>query len=105
MVTYRGNSGHSHIADIGEIEVAICTLDEFEFDRVDLFKIDCEGYELQVLEGATKTLNRCTPTVLVEQKPGNGTRYGYGDRAALEFLQDLGARQVAAVSGDYVFVW
>ena len=41
-------------------------IDVMKLDRVDLMKIDVEGAELDVLEGAHDTLIRCKPTVIME---------------------------------------
>jgi FkbM family methyltransferase len=105
MTTYAGNSGHSHVADNGEIRAQMRTLDSFAFRDVDFLKIDTEGYELEVLRGAVRTLKRCKPVIIVEQKADNGRRYGYDDRAALPFLHAMGARVVAERARDYVLVW
>src|SRR5688572_10963581 len=56
MVTYAGNSGHSHVAETGETAVSMLTLDSFGFETVDFVKIDTEGYERQVILGAVDTL-------------------------------------------------
>lgn len=54
--------------------VEIRTLDSFALDKVDLIKIDVEGHELSVIEGAMDTLARCRPNLVVEiendHKPG-----------------------------------
>jgi FkbM family methyltransferase len=41
-------------------------LDDFELRDVSLIKIDAEGHELEVLEGARKTIESCRPVILVE---------------------------------------
>jgi FkbM family methyltransferase len=46
--------------------VAQTTLDLFEFDRTQMIKIDVEGMEMAVLEGAAKTIERCRPVLFVE---------------------------------------
>ena len=118
MTLYREHSMAAHIgpsrlglpkyeglSTAGEVAVPVKTLDSFGFEDVDFLKIDVEGFELQVLKGGIETLQRCKPTIIVEQKPGNGSRYGYGDQAALPWLQTKGAKLVAQTAGDYVFVW
>lgn len=105
LVKYPGNSGHTHIGGVGDAVARMRTLDSFGFDDVDFLKIDTEGFELQVLRGAVETLKRCKPVMIVEQKADNGSRYGYDDRAALPFLQAMGARVVAERARDYVLVW
>jgi FkbM family methyltransferase len=88
-------------------QVEQVTLDRFGFDDVDFIKIDCEGYELFVLQGAVETLRRCKPTVIVEQKPETGgpDRYGIGERDAVDFLVGMGAKLRDGIQGDYILSW
>ena len=46
--------------------VPLTTVDRFEFAQVHLMKIDAEGMEMQVLEGAMNTLRRCRPVLFLE---------------------------------------
>ena len=45
----------------------LVSLDSQNFKRVDFIKIDVEGMELEVLNGASKILKRSRPVMLVEQ--------------------------------------
>ena len=49
------------------VNVRKLTIDEFNLPRVDLIKIDIEGMELEALEGATGTINRSHPVMLIEK--------------------------------------
>jgi FkbM family methyltransferase len=80
------------------------TLDSGDFNTLDFLKIDCEGYELNVLKGAEETIARCRPVIIVEQKPGNGSKYGYRDDAAVDWLEDRGYRLDKVLAGDYIMV-
>lgn len=42
------------------------TIDSFALERLDLVKIDVEGMELDVLEGAMATIRRCAPVMVIE---------------------------------------
>jgi FkbM family methyltransferase len=42
-------------------------LDEYGLSRVDLIKLDVEGMELEALEGARQTIERCRPIMLIEK--------------------------------------
>lgn len=42
------------------------TIDSLYLERLDLIKIDVEGMELDVLEGAKATIRRCSPVMVIE---------------------------------------
>ena len=46
--------------------VSLLTLDSFNFQEVSMIKIDVEGHELSVLEGAKDTLSRWKPALIIE---------------------------------------
>jgi len=50
---------------VGE-SVQIATLDSFVIPQCRLLKIDVEGMELEVLKGATETIQRCQPILYIE---------------------------------------
>jgi FkbM family methyltransferase len=102
MVTSAGSSGDTHIELGGSTWVK--PLDDWGFDNVDFLKIDCEGYELEVLRGAAVMLTNSDPTVIVEQKPGRAQRYDFGETEAVDYLQTLDYELWRAVSGDYIMV-
>lgn len=79
------------------------TLDAFQFAVVDFLKIDCEGYEAFVIEGARETLRRCRPAVLVEQK--GGAVYGRPVDEAVTLLEALGAQRVWVSGGDHLLTF
>lgn len=71
------------------VPVEVRTLDEVLAGRaVELLKIDVEGFELPVLQGAPETISR-TNCVLLELN-GSGARYGWHDGAVAEILFDAG---------------
>jgi FkbM family methyltransferase len=67
-------SGYAHLEDNQNFEggqiVNMTTLDTFlsinQLPRIDLIKIDVEGFELEVLKGATSTISKLKPVILYE---------------------------------------
>jgi FkbM family methyltransferase len=63
-------SGHATFNElVGPAEaivVPVRTLDEYQFTDVSLLKVDVEGHELEVLQGASRTIDRERPVILVE---------------------------------------
>ena len=60
MIITEGNSGHSHLDPdtLGTGDVQVVKLDNLNMEDVDYIKIDCEGYEYRVLQGAEQTVKR-----------------------------------------------
>jgi len=98
------NTGASFVRDAEKGAVPLKRLDEYRLEQLDFLKVDVEGYERFVLEGALDTLTRCRPVVIIEQKSFS-ERYGVEQYAALEFLQSLGATVVHRVVHDFVLAW
>jgi FkbM family methyltransferase len=60
--------------------------------RIDLIKIDVEGGELMVLEGAVQTLRRCKPVVIFEHGIGASDLYGSTPEKVFDLLEGCGLR-------------
>jgi len=83
---------HNFIDSSGTgIEVAERRLDQLDTgeSRISLLKIDVEGYERFVLEGAAKTLER-TECVFFESWDRHFARYDYSSTDLLRWLRDRG---------------
>jgi FkbM family methyltransferase len=52
----------------GEFEVECSTIDDLQLGRCKLIKIDVDGHELEVLNGAIKTIKRCRPVIYIENE-------------------------------------
>ena len=74
MERHGENSGCWRVR--GGTDARISRLDDFNFSGVDLIKIDVEGYEGCVLQGAEKTLAEFKPVVVIEEN-GLGKKF-YG---------------------------
>jgi len=74
----------NHVAtkeEIDTIEVKIDTLDNLLMNEQcpSLIKIDVEGYENEVINGAEKTLENQSLKAIIIELNGSGSRYGYDD--------------------------
>ena len=93
---------NSSFRDFETIEVN--TLDkeveQWKPDRIDLIKIDVEGYELHVLRGASATLRKFHPLLVVEVVDVNLKNNGHSSTAILEFLKPFGYRFIDLKDGQ-----
>lgn len=97
------SSGDSWVKGAGDIPMV--TLDSQGLQGVDFIKVDCEGYEENVLRGAIETIKRDRPVIIVEQKRDMATsRFGLEPLGAVHFLLELGYRQQQELSGDHLMV-
>jgi FkbM family methyltransferase len=63
-----GNEDIGQTIDYGNlVNVRKLALDEYDLPRVDLIKIDVEGMELEVLQGAARSIERSRPVMLIEK--------------------------------------
>lgn len=73
------------VADARAVRVPTTTIDSLSLRDVTMIKLDVEGAELPALRGASSTLDRCRPTLLIELE----YRHGPVDEV-LAFLAELG---------------
>jgi FkbM family methyltransferase len=98
------DTGGTYVLGGGDIEMR--TLDSFELRDVDYLKVDCEGGELGVIQGALGTIKRCRPCCMIEQKQKKLSKnFGLRGTPAVDMLKDMGARVVREMSGDYILVF
>ncbi len=86
-------------------DVPLRTLDSYALPAIDFLKVDCEGYEMFVLQGGEKTIRASKPCIIVEQKPGNAEKYGLGRTDAVTRLESWGAKVRTERGGDFVLSW
>ena len=86
----------NHVLASGEqsnsaINVKVSTLDEILKDQSPtLIKIDVEGYETPVLEGALETVKKKTLNAVIMELNGSGSRYGFDESRILGMMFDYG---------------
>ncbi len=83
------------VPDIEEIEVEVRCLDDWTdaVDHWDFLKIDVEGAELQVLQGAQALIRKHNPLIVFECGLGASDHYGTSPKDVTDLLMDrLGYR-------------
>jgi FkbM family methyltransferase len=102
----RRNSGEDRVlagGQSGGVEIEIVTLDEFatrhDLRRMDLIKIDVEGFEMNVLAGAQACIERFRPSLFVEINDSNLRAQGGGARELVGWLEARSYRITDAESG------
>ena len=98
-----------HVGDPGRNWSLVLPLDAFGMADVDLIKIDVEGGECDVIDGAAQTIERCRPVVVIEEN-WCATRYGRQPGAAREKLSAMGMIEKARVrfqsdSENVIMAW
>lgn len=94
------NCGASRV-DAGT-DFPIITIDSLNLVDVDLIQLDVEGFELPALLGATQTISRDSPLIVLELK-GLGKQYGYEDFEVIEWLQAMDYHQTGVAHRDLIF--
>ena len=103
MNVVQGNTGHTHVdqTSIGNGTIPLKTLDSFNFNNIDMIKIDVEGFEEEILAGAMDTIKRNKPILVVEQ-----TKHEYkndiDEKPAIVILESWGYQVVESFKKDWI---
>jgi len=82
------------IQNTNDCDAEIIPLDHYDWDDVDLIKIDAEGFEGIIVQGALEMIARSRPIILYEKKDAPLRIYGHHELAPLEMLSHLGYRML-----------
>jgi len=106
MIITPENTGHSHVdpTSFGQGKIKMQTLDNLNLPKFDYVKLDCEGYEFNIVRGGENCLKEYRPVIVVEQKFHKDTGItDNGETVAL--LQSWGACIVEQVRNDVIMTW
>ena len=82
--------------ELEKVKCQVSTVDDYvtekSLDRIDLIKIDVEGNEKFVLEGAEKTLGKFHPIVYSELLRKHAAKFGYHPNDVIAFMAEHGYR-------------
>ena len=83
-----------------EGEIQMPTLDSMGLTQLDFIKIDVDGSEARLLQGATQTILKLQPVIQIEIKKNRRPEVRL---SALEQLRDLGYKSQARVRSDWIY--
>jgi FkbM family methyltransferase len=84
------NAGASRIKLSGKTKIQTVLLDSLKIQNVKFIKIDVEGFELNALRGALKTVQEFKPTMWIEINRGALEANGTSPYEVESFLEKLG---------------
>lgn len=84
----KTNFGDHRIGEKGE-EVEMVKLDDTVEEKVDLIKIDVQGWEPTVIAGAKKIIKKYKPVIIMEYWPEGIKRAGLDGEKMIDFLKQV----------------
>jgi FkbM family methyltransferase len=100
ILIYEKNGGHNHLSHYDKnprtnpqrshkqrIPIKVETLDSYNFQDVGFIKIDVEGYERFVLEGAQTTIQRSRPTIQLELVAIQCRKFNYKAEDLIQWIR------------------
>lgn len=84
-----GHYGNCTIDKSEGTPIEITTIDSYDFTDVDFIKIDVEGNEINLLEGAKQTIMRCKPYIQIEVNSMQEV-HGHTEQQVHEWFKDMG---------------
>jgi FkbM family methyltransferase len=86
-------------------EVSVKRLDTHTFDNISLIKIDVEGWEYEVIQGAIETIKTHRPIMFVEYSEGEApkTHHKYDNKKFLELIASINYK-IQKMERDFLFL-
>lgn len=89
-INLQDNAGASFLSRAGDEWALVMPLDAFGIHSLHFLKMDVEGYECELLKGATETIRRTRPVIMAEVNAGALERAGASRTELLDQLERLG---------------
>jgi len=104
MVNYiPEETGNTYVSDHGNREIQIRRLDEIKLPKIDYIKIDAEGYEIKVLQGAEGLITRDEPYIHVEVKQKILERHGLSAVDIDRYFEEIDYKKVYRIKSEFVY--
>ena len=97
------NFGCTAVGNTGT-DVAMQRIDDMLLPYPHVMKIDVEGHECAVMQGAEQTIKKFKPVIVIEQKFHKDVGHA-DDGEAVRLLNSFGVHQLDKVRNDYIFGW
>lgn len=94
--------GGVHVNGLGVTPTIV--VDNLNLQACDLIQLDIEGYELNALLGAVKTIKKYRPVICVEFCEPWLSRYGATSGTIEALLAELGYKQVNSYVADRIYI-
>jgi len=106
--TSSNNTGMDRLVSVKDEEnlgkdVEVVPLDQelLNLEKIELIKIDTEGFEFEVLMGATAILEKFKPKLFIEFDRNNLQRYNASVQQIIDYLKPFGYSFFNVQSGEY----
>ena len=99
------NIGNAHLDACygsGYNDVEVRPLDSYEFENVAVLKIDVQGYEPKVLDGAIETIKKHKPIIFIEVEVPQLQIYGWNEKDVFDRLDTLGYTYKKVIDADHL---
>lgn len=99
------NIGNAHLnayTNLAYNEVEVKPLDSFKFENVAVIKIDVQGFEPKVLDGATQTILEHKPVIFIEVELPQLQIYGWSKEDVFERLEKLNYKFNKVIEADHL---
>lgn len=93
------NIGDTSIGEGGE-EVDVYSLDSINLSNVDFMKIDVQGYELFLLQGAKNILSKYKPDLFIEIEPHQLIKFNMTPEQLINYIKSFGYR-IFKINNEY----
>ena len=96
-------TGNTHASKDGNQSITIRKLDDMNLPKIDYIKVDTEGFEIEVLKGGEKMIEKYKPFIHVEVKGKVLVKQGLSSDDVDEYLKSLNYKEVFRISSERVY--
>lgn len=100
----ENETGNTYVSDTGNREIEIKRLDDIEdMKDIDYIKMDAEGYELEILKGATQLIEQQMPFIHLEIKQKILDKQNIDQQSIENWLSSIGYVKIIKVKSEHLY--